>query len=112
MSSDKQPEVSTKKLLETADSKALASQPSTGKDGERDQSEFDNESDETREEYIWKISKGEEETVILKTKTRVITSQYMKMKMAAKERQMIKIRTRKGLNRKTLYLNQPRRSKV
>ena len=45
-----QPEVSAKKLLETADSKALASQLSTGKDGERDQSEFENESDETREE--------------------------------------------------------------
>ena len=50
LSSDEQPEVSAKKLLETADSKALASQPSTGKDGERDQSEFENESDETREE--------------------------------------------------------------
>ena len=50
MSSDEEPEVSTKKLLETTDSKALASQLSTGKDGERDQSEFENESDETREE--------------------------------------------------------------
>ena len=50
LSSDEQPEVSTKKLLETADSKALVSQISTGQDGERDQSEFENESDETREE--------------------------------------------------------------
>ena len=50
LSSDEQPEVSAKKLLETADSMALASQLSTGKDGERDQSEFENESDEIREE--------------------------------------------------------------
>ena len=50
LSSNEQPEVSAKKLLETADSNALASQLSTGKDGELDQSEFENESDETREE--------------------------------------------------------------
>ena len=76
-SSDEQSEVSAKKLLETADSKAMASQLSTGKDGERDQGEFENESDETRERIDLEDI---EETVILKTKTRVITSQCMKMK--------------------------------